>query len=159
MSVSDRGVPEVVVARPRVVTANAIAWSIVLPGAALLGWFALAPDIRALFTAFQIATLIFFLLFMLGFVWVIALSYVRADAAGLRFRNGLRTHRVGWDEVLGIRYAPGDAWAFVQLDGSGGRGDVDRLPLMGIMRTDKQRADRLVADLRSLQAAAQGRPA
>lgn len=143
-------VPEVLVARPRLVTLNAIAWSIVLPGASLLGWFALSPDIRALFTAFQLATLAFFVLFMLGFVWVIALSYVRADATGLKFRNGLRTHRLAWSQVRGLRYAPGDAWAFVLLNS-----EVERLPLMGIMRTDKQRAEGFVASLHAMHTAAQ----
>ena len=136
-----------VIARPRLVIINCALWSAVLTGASLAGWYALPAEIRALFTAAQVATLLLFLAFILGFLWTVGLSYVRADDRGLRFRNGLRTHERTWRDVRGIRFRDGDPWAFVELEGP-----VDRLALMGIMRTDGARAERLVADLRELQA-------
>ena len=134
-------------AAPRVVRLHAIVWSVVLPGAALLGWFALPLPIRVLFTAPQVATLIFFLAFLVGAVWVVSSGWVRAGRRGLAFRNGLRTHRIGWDEVRGIRFRPGDPWAFVLLDSP-----LESLPLMGIMRTDGERAERHVEELRRIVA-------
>lgn len=136
-----------VLGRPRVVIVNCAIWSVVLIGASLLGWFALPAEIRALFTVPQIATLLAFLAFVLAFLWALGLSYVRADGRGLRFRNGLRTHEHPWSEVTGIRYQPGDPWAFVELDSP-----VERLALMGVMRTDGARAESIVADLRALHA-------
>lgn len=137
-----------VIARPRMVIVNCAVWTVVLVGASLLGWFALPADIRVLFTAPQVGTLLFFVAFMVAFMWTVGLSYVRADAVGLKFRNGLRSHARTWDQVEGIRYASGDPWAFVELDG-----DPDRLALLGIMRTDGRRAEALVHDLRRLHAA------
>lgn len=135
------------IARPRTVILNCIAWSILLPLIFVGGWFLLPPDVRVLFTGLQIFTLLFFLAFILGFLWTVGLSYVRADAEGLTFRNGLRTHRRSWAQVRGIRYGEGDSWAFVLL-----KGRLDRLALMGIMRTDARRADELVAELRAIHA-------
>lgn len=134
-------------AAPRVVRLHAIVWSVVLPGAALLGWFALPAEIRAQFTGPQVATLLFFLAFMVAFVWVLASGWVKAGRRGLQFRNGLRRHELEWSQVEGIRYGPGDAWAFVLVDSP-----VERLPLMGIMRTDGPRADDDVEQLRRLAA-------
>ncbi|WP_040157376.1 PH domain-containing protein [Nigerium massiliense] len=135
-----------VVGRPRVVLVNCVAWTIVLVGGSLLGWFSLPQHIRDLFTELQVGTLVLFLAFILAFLWTVGLSYVRADASGLHFRNGLRTHHRPWSDVLGFRFAPGDPWAFVQLDDPAGR-----LALMGVMRTDGARADAIVAALREAQ--------
>ena len=91
--------------------------------------------------------LLFFLAFMVAFVWVLASGWVKAGRRGLQFRNGLRRHELEWSQVEGIRYGPGDAWAFVLVDSP-----VERLPLMGIMRTDGPRADDDVEQLRRLAA-------
>jgi len=132
-------------ATPRVLRRHASIWTIVLPGSALLGWFALPAPIRAQFTGPQVATLLGFLAIMLGVVWIVSVARVEAGPWGLRFRNGLRRHELAWSEVESIRYRSGDPWAFAELvDGS------DRA-LMGIMRTDGPRADGLVSELRALR--------
>lgn len=131
------------VVRPRVLVAHASAWTVVLVLFFVLGFFAFPPEVRALFTPLQIATLLFFLAFMLGFVWVVAACYVRADADGLTYRNGLATHRTPWRDVAGIRYRDGDAWAFVLLDRQG-----TKRALMGVMRVDGRRAVQAVEELR-----------
>ena len=131
-------------AHPRLLRRQAALWTVVLGGSAVFGWFMLPAQIRSLFTGLQVGTLVFFLLLMLGIVLVLARGYVRADAAGLRFRNGLRTHEVAWSSVESIRYTPADHWAFVELtDGT------DR-PLLGIQRSDGPRADADVEALRRL---------
>ncbi len=143
------GVPSSVKAHPRVLRRQAVIWSLLLPGAALLGWFTLPVNIRVQFTAFQISTLLFFMAIMLGIVWAVAACWVRGDAEGVTFRNGFRVHRVRWDAVDDIRFWPGDAWAFLEL------GDVDRA-LLGIQRTDGEAALADIEDLRALRAAARG---
>ncbi len=137
-----------VLGRPRLVLVNAALWTVLLTGGSLLGWFALPPHVRALFTIPQIATLLFIEGFIVCFLWAVGLSYVRADAAGLRFRNGLRSHTRTWDDVAHVRYLTGDPWAFLEL-----HEPIEKLPLMGIMRTDGERADGLIADLRALHRA------
>lgn len=135
-------------AHPRLLRRQAIIWSVLLPGAALLGWFALPAAIRVQFTGLQLATLVFFILIMLGIIWVLAVGYVKADAHGVRFRNGVKAHRFAWQEIDAIRYRPGDHWPFVEM------GDTD-LPMIGIQRSDGPLADEDVAALRSLLAASQ----
>lgn len=131
------------VIRPRVLIVHATVWSIVLVLFFVLGFFAFPPEIRVLFTAFQLATLAFFLAFGLGFLWVLASCYVKADANGLTYRNGLASHRTPWADVRGIRYRDGDSWAFVLLDAEPGR-----RALMAVMRTDGARAEAAVEELR-----------
>ncbi len=117
--------------------------SVVLVAASLLGWFALAPATRALFTLPQVATLVGIVFVMLGFMMSLGLSRVVVEAAGLTIRNGLRTHRVPWSRIRGFRFTEHDPWAYVLLDG-----EPDRRPLLGIQRTDHERAEAMVASLR-----------
>ena len=135
---------EPVEAHPRLLRRQAALWTVVMGGAALLGWFMLPAQIRAMFTLPQILTLAFFLVFMLGLVWTVALGYVRADEAGLHGRNGLRTYSIGWDEVESIRYRDADHWAFVELT------DTSDRPLLGIMRSDGDIAEEKVAGIRAV---------
>ena len=139
------------IARPRVLLWNAVAWSVILPTIMLVLWFALPLEIRLLFTPFQIVELAFIFLAMLSIVWVVGLSYVRADASGLVFRNGLRTHRLAWSEIEEIRMTDHDPWAYVHV-----MTDVGRLPLMGLMRTDGARAVQLYGQLRAVRSTYSG---
>lgn len=140
------GAPEQFEAHPHLLRRQAVLWTIVMGGAALLGWFMLPAAIRAMFTLPQILTLAFFLVFMLGVVWTVASGWVRADASGLSGRNGLRNYRIGWNEIDSIRYRDGDHWAFVELN------DTTDRPLLGIMRSDGEMADDKVEELRALAA-------
>lgn len=133
-------------AAPRMLRRQAALWTVVLGGGAVFGFYALPANVRALFTGLQIGTLAFFVVFMLGIVWVVAVGYVRAGPQGMRFRNGLRTREVPWSDVASIRYAPADHWAFVEF-----RDGTDR-PLLGIQRSDGGYAEDAVAALRKLQA-------
>lgn len=134
---------ETLVIRPRVLLVHASVWTVILVLFFGLGFLAFPPEVRARFTPFQLATLVFFLAFMVGFLWVLAACYVRADAEGLVYRNGLATHRTPWRDVAGIRYRDGDAWAFVLLDREG-----TKRALMGVMRADGRRAADAVEELR-----------
>ncbi len=130
------------VVRPRRALLMASVLSVVLVLAAALGWAAMPTDVRDLFTGPQLVTLAFFIVVMIGFMMSVGLSYVRADEAGITFRNGLRTHRLGWPEVAGFRFTENDPWAYVLTDG-----EVDQRPLLGLQRTDRERAE---ADFRAL---------
>ncbi|MEZ5090124.1 MAG: PH domain-containing protein [Micropruina sp.] len=130
--------------RPMASLRMGISLSVSLVAASLLGWFMTPPHIRAMFTVLQILTLLLFLAIMIGMALGLGLSYVRADDEGLMFRNGVRTRTVPWSQVTAFRYRVHDPWAFVLL-----RGQPDQYPLMGIQRSDRQRAEEHVADLRS----------
>lgn len=133
-------------AHPHMLRRQASIWTIVLGGGAVFGWFALPPDVRALFTAFQVATLAFFVLVMLSIVWGLALGYVKAGPDGLLFRNGIKTRQVPWSQVDSIRYNRADHWAFVEFTD-----DTDR-PLLGIQRSDGPLAEEQVTRLREVAA-------
>lgn len=135
---------EVVEAHPHLLRRQAAVWTVVMGGAGLLGWFMLPVQIRSMFTVPQVLTLAFFLAFMLGIVWTVALGHVRADAQGLHGRNGLRTYSYRWDEVESIRYRDADHWAFVELT------DTSDRPILGIMRSDGPLADQQVAEIRAV---------
>lgn len=131
--------------RPRRALLMASVLTAVLVVASAVGWFAMPPETRELFTAPQLATLGFSLLVMIGVMMSVGLSYVRADDVGVTFRNGLRTHHMAWHQVTGFRFTENDPWAYVLTDD-----DPDSRPLLGLQRTDGLRAE---ADFIALQAA------
>ena len=127
---------------PRVTTLTAIGLSVVLLFAAWHGWQALPPEIQELFTGAQLDTLLMFVLVMLAMMLGIGLSNVRVDDAGLVVRNGLRRHRIEWQQIEGFRFTPNDPWAYVELtDDPGNRA------LIAVQRVDGDRARSFVADL------------
>ena len=149
MSVHEQ--PEPVTYRPKASLRMGVSLSVSLVAASLLGWFMTPPITRALFTPIQVLTLVFFLLIMVALALGIGLCYVRADAAGLRLRNGIKTYEVPWREVKAIRYRDGDPWPFVLV-----RSEIEQRPLMGIQRSDRDYAVRCVDDLRHRLAQAYG---
>lgn len=130
------------VIRPRRALLMASVLSVVLVLAAALGWVAMPTNVRDLFTGPQLLTLAFFIAVMIGFMMSVGLSYVRADETGITFRNGLRTHRLDWSAVTGLRFTENDPWAYALT-----AGEVDQRPLLGLQRTDHERAE---ADFRAL---------
>lgn len=132
------------VLRPRRALLTASVLSAVLLAATVAGWVAMPVQTRDLFTPPQLLTLGFFVLVMIGFMMSVGLSVVRADDDGLTFRNGLRTHHLGWDQVAGFRFTENDPWAYVLTDG-----DPDQRPLLGLQRTDHERAEAALVALES----------
>ena len=130
--------------RPRRALLMASVLSGVLVAAALLGWVTLPANIQALFTVPQLLTLAFFVAVMIAIMMSVGLSYLKADASGLDFRNGLRRHHLDWEQVQGLRFTENDPWAYALL-----AEDVQR-PLLGIQRTDREAAE---ADFERLVAA------
>lgn len=145
-------VPTRLVVWPRVALITAVAVSAVLVSATLVGWWALPPHIQIQFSVSQVVTLVFILIAMMGIVLGLGLSRVKADKAGLWVRNGVRVHSYRWDEVRGVRFRPGDPWAYVLLDNSAERvrrsGErYRRQQMIAIQSPDGARARRAVEDI------------
>jgi hypothetical protein len=143
----------VYVARPRRVRMIVIIATIALCALTAVGWFLLPAEVRALFTLSQLLTLLAVLAFLVGVMVALASSYVRADAAGLRIRNGLRVHAVPWERVHKIILRPGDPWALLLLRPADGRPfeadlEADKRQMMGIQAVDGQLATAAVNELR-----------
>jgi hypothetical protein len=83
---------------PRRLRVLAVVMSVALCGAVFFGWFALPTSLRATFTLSQRLTLLGLLAVLELVVVAIAASYVRADGAGVRFRNGLRSHSAACEQ-------------------------------------------------------------
>jgi len=127
------------------------------------GWFALPPHIRVLFTFSQLLTLLGVLAALVAVILGVAASSVRADADGLRVRNGLRVHHVPWSRVHKIVLRPGDPWAFALLRPEGAADapftpdlDTQKRHLVGIQAHDGDYAREAVVELR--RRLAQARP-
>jgi hypothetical protein len=152
--VADHGLDQsVYVARPHRVRVITIIATLALCLLTAIGWFLLPPEVRVLFTLSQRLTLLGVLaLVILGMV-ALASSYVRADASGLRIRNGVRVHAVPWDRVHKIILRPGDPWALLLITPEDGRPfeadiDAEKRQLMGIQRVDRDFAKAAVNELR-----------
>jgi hypothetical protein len=141
------------VARPHRVRVIAVIASLALGAVAASVWLLLPDEVRVLFTLSQILTLLGILALLIGAMVALASSYVRADATGLRIRNGLRVHAVPWARVHKIILRPGDPWALVLMTPENGRPfeadlDADKHLLMGIQAVDGSLATNAVTELR-----------
>lgn len=117
----------------------------------LVFWVALPPNLKAEFTLSQAVTLLIILGLFVGALLVIGSGVVRADDAGLSFRNGLSRNRYPWSRVQRVVLRDGDAWAHVLLVPNDrpleSEADLDHRMLMGIQRGDGAYAVEAVADL------------
>ena len=146
------GGDDVLLFRPKRLRVLAVVMSVALCGLIAFGWFALPIHLRQQFTPSQLLTLLGVLAVLELVMIAIAASYVRADATGLQFRNGLRTYAVGWNRVHKIMLRPGDPWGLVLLipaDGSTFEVDLDaeKRQLMGIQANDGEAARQAIAAL------------
>ena len=119
-----------------------------------IGWFLLPAEVRGLFTLSQRLTLLGVLALLVVGMMALASSYVRADANGLRIRNGLRVHAVPWGSVHKIILRPGDPWALLLITPADGRPfqadlDAEKRQLMGIQTVDGLLAKAAVNELRA----------
>ena len=147
--------PAAVTFRPRRLRVVGGVISAALVALTFYGWFALPREIRVLFTPSQLLTLLAVLGVLVLVVLGVAASSVRADAQGLRVRNGLRVHHVPWSRVHRIMLRPGDAWAFALLRPDGATDepftadlDTQKRFLVGIQAGDGAYAQDAVAELR-----------
>jgi nitrate reductase NapE component len=149
--------PVTFVAFPRGPRYAAVGFSAVLVVGAIWATIALGEQTRSQFTAFQVITLIVFLIVMVTFMCALGFSTVRVQPQGLWFRNGLRTHELPWSDVGPIRFGTGAPWPLVVLKGASAEGDHDTMILMGIQGSDKAYAQRQYEALLAAVAAARER--
>ncbi len=162
MPVPTSGPPPVepVVYGPRRLRVVGVVIAVALVALTFYGWFALPQEIRVLFSFSQLLTLLGVLGVLVLVILGVAASSVRADAAGLRVRNGLRVHHVPWARVHRVMLRPGDAWAFALLRPEDPAAaftpdlDTQKRYLVGIQAGDGAYAQEAVAELRRRQAAA-----
>jgi hypothetical protein len=147
--------PDAVVFRPRKLIRVSTVACLSLCLLSLFGWYALPPQLRAEFLPSQVATLVVILLFLIGCVVVIASSNVRADASGLRIRNGLGRHEIGWDAVHKFLLRPGDPWGLVLIKPDDRPFEVDldaeKRQLMGVQAGDGEAAREAIRTLTAMQ--------
>jgi hypothetical protein len=137
--------------RPRKLRLVAVVASVALGGLTLVGWLGLPASLRVLFSWSQRLTLLGLLSVILVTLWSLAASYVRADEAGLRLRNGLRSHQVAWERVHKILLRRGDPWAIVLIKPTDrpfeADLDAEKRQLMGIQAGDGESARLAVGEL------------
>lgn len=151
--------PAVLVVRPRRLLVFGAFVALALMALTAAGWLALPADLQVLFSLSQRLTLLAVLALLVVVIVALATSSVRADADGLRIRNGLRTYRVPWGRVHKVIFRSGDPWAQLLLtpeDGSAFEVDLDaeKRQLMGIQTVDGPRAHAAVEELRRRHRAA-----
>lgn len=125
----------------------AIALSVVSLVVWIFGWFAFPDDIRDQFNWTQIATLVGFLVFVIGFMVALGTCTVHADEHGLRLRNVWQRKSWTWDEISGVRFRSGDPWALVL---TGDDRDPQRHAILAIQAADGKWARDRVDELREL---------
>jgi hypothetical protein len=81
---------------------------------------------------------------LIAFVmWRFAAIRALPSREGIVVRNVAVTRRLRWDEIDGVRFGGGDAWAWLDLD------DGDQVAVMAVQRSDgayaRAQASRLVA--------------
>ena len=141
--------------RPRRLRIWALTAAVVVVVATVGVGVALGGDVRALFTPGQVLTLAVLLALTVAVLVGLAQSDARVDDAGVRWRNVFRSHRLGWHEIVGVRYRPGDPWAYLLTAGPAADDPV-RHPLMAIQSTDGIIAVDEATRLRELWAAHRG---
>lgn len=83
------------------------------------------------------------------FLWRQATVAATPTAEGLRVRNLASTRTVAWAEIVWVRFGEGRPWVQLDLD------DGDTLAVMGVQRSDGERARREAKRLATLVAARQ----
>jgi hypothetical protein len=107
-------------------------------------WWALGPEDRAKFTAFQIGTLIFVGLGILAVYYAVVRCRVTAGEDGLVVVNGYRRHDFAWAQIVAVSMPSGAPWVSLDL------ADGTTIAALGIQAADGRRARAAVAQLRTL---------
>lgn len=130
--------------RPLGVRIAVYAFATVLLGTVLAIWVAFPPEVRAQFTFFQRATVVFFGLAAAACGYALARSRVVARLDSVTVVNGYKTRRFEWNEIVAIALPTGSPWATIDLS------DGTSVAVMGIQGSDGARATADVRSIRSL---------
>jgi hypothetical protein len=110
----------------------------------LATWIAFGPDVRARFTFFQKATLVFLGLIALGVWFALMRSRVTVHADGVTVVNGYKRRDLAWPQVVAVNLRRGAPWAGLDLS------DGTSISAVAIQAADGDRAQQAVRDLRRL---------
>ena len=124
---------------------TSVVLSIVLLSCAMFGWWALGAEIREQITWPQMATLLFFIVFMIGMMLSIGYSRLWASDEGVVVRNGPIVRRYRIDQIAGVRLRPGDAWSSLLLKAEP---ELVRKPVLAIQFLEGEAGQRKVVELR-----------
>jgi len=130
------------------VLATAVILSMVLLAGALWVWYELGPEIRAQVTWLQAATLLFFVIFMIGVMLAVGYSHVWAAEGEVVIRNGPVMRRFRTEQIAGLRLRKGDPWAYLLVKDPEGDG-VRRRAVLAIQSVEGEGAEKKVRELRS----------
>jgi hypothetical protein len=120
---------------------------VVLVGASLGMWFGMPEDTRDAFSWPQTLTIAAVLLIIVGALYLLGHSRLRADEKGLTVVNLTRTRHLAWTQVVGVTFRQGYAWARLDVD------DGTTIPVMGIQSADGPRGRAAARELAELIAA------
>ncbi|NLE98698.1 MAG: hypothetical protein GX596_12040 [Propionibacterium sp.] len=143
------GVPKRIsyVSLPALVTG--IVLTAILMAGALAVWWALGPEIRAQVSWIQAATLLFFVVFMMGVMLMIGYSHLWAENGKIVIRNGPVLRKIDVEDVAGLRLRKGDAWAYLLVKDPERPGSVQRRAVLAIQSLEGKRAEKKVRELRN----------
>lgn len=130
------------------VLATALGLSVILLLGAMYFWYALGPEIRAQVTLAQAATLLFFVVVMIGIMMAVGYSRLWAADGEVVVRNGpfIRHHAVS--DIAGLRLRKGDPWAYLLIKDPEAEGGVRRRAVLAIQAMEGKGAGRKVRELR-----------
>ena len=139
------GLPDLPVTfRPMGVRVAAVAFAVVLIVTVVAVWLALPSGAQEGFTFAQKATVVGMVLGAFAIGHALARCRVDADTDGLTVVNGYNTHRLAWQQVVGVTLRPGSPWVVLDL------ADGTTRSAMGIQGSDGARAVRQSRQLRGL---------
>lgn len=124
---------------------TAVVLSIVLMSVSMFGWWALGPDIRAQVTWPQAATLLFFVVVMIGVMLSIGYSRLWAADGVVTVRNGPIVRRYPVEQIAGVRLRSGDAWSSLLVKDDGA---LKRRPVLAIQFLEGEGGKRKIVELR-----------
>lgn len=126
--------------------ATGVVLSVVLLAAAMYGWWALGPEIRAQITWPQAGTLLFFVFLMIGIMLSIGYSRMWAADGVVTVRNGPFLRRYPVEQIAGVRLRSGDAWSSLLIKGDDG--ELKRRPMLAIQSLEGDNGHRKLIGLR-----------
>lgn len=115
-----------------------------MAGAVVLTTVVLAATIAPPFALADRLGLVLVGVLIAGGLHLLGRCRVTADARGITVVNLIRVHRFEWAEVLRVNMGVGESWPTLDL------ADGSTLGAMGIQSADGGRAQRAVAELRTL---------
>lgn len=126
--------------------ATGIGLSALLLVAAMVGWYAIGPDVRAQVSWGQGAIWLTLIFIMLAIMLSVGYSRLWADENGVSIRNGPMFKRLPVSAVAGLRLRKGDPWMYVLVKGTEG---LEKVPVLAVQSLEGNTARRKVNQLRA----------